>query len=1027
MNDLLRRLSRSVIILFGFICLPFSLHSQGDLAGAGDAFLISEMQAKLEEGLVEARPYILELVNRLGGTPEGESYVFLAALSFQEEHSSNQEESTLRQAVDYYNRYLDEYPDGLNSEFVRFNLANAYSDLDEYDEAIKLFRYVYQRSGKAVYRTESRNRMAALYIRSGKAAEGIPLFLEVFSTATLDPELRAQAAVWLIQGYLAADQTENITGYLRYLAAPYEAVFDPAFNITLVESGDALFEQEDYDKAILLYSFVKKRDDILQFYQGLVRKLRRQVQYLNEESDQFIVVDGRLKAAEARLEAVREIRAYDVDLMRRIARVYKQTDRTWESLWAFFHLYEDFPEHENVEDFLYTAYGEAVKVGDVVMAERLALDYLAEASFQKFRGLVTIGLAQIYADAKRHDDLMPLVNGYLEDPRDLRVGAQLVNVVNNFYVVEGRYLELRSFSEKYRDRFPKREPLFEATRYWAALGSLLLADYPIASEAMATFIRDYPKDSVYYEDTYYRYAVALLGEQKETAAEAQFLRFTDTFPASTLRGEAELYLGDLKRGRNALSDALVHYRSVEKYTQNSNFIAKGIFALAEVLEEMGQPQQAIDELKSYAERFGKDAQLAETYSRIGLIFDRLGRLSDRFSIHTTAIRELISDASSDAVDALIESYITDHRGYTASFKDSRALLQRLIDDADFRDTFLTDRAYQYQYMISKDGIRVDKDLAQKLVRDREFRAKLITTKFETDPDTGEQITPAGDIVTEAMVVAELQPLVAVYEAKLESIADYKPVPFFYETMAAVKRADDLVGQMRAQMALDQLSSKPSPPKFTQEQLALAPPAVILWEADKRRTTDPEQAKALYQIILDQYPYSDSVYDALIAIGDITYTAAMESGDQDLLSESLAYYNQIIERFAMRSKTAIAHLRRGQLLVELGRQQDAIDIFGQIIRNPMWKGMDHAKAHLELGRAYRRQGQLSQAHGFFERLIVAYGGFAEPVAWAYYYDMLTLEDMGETESLNQLIEEYRTRVAALSETEAHTLINEKYDI
>jgi len=40
-------------------------------------------------------------------------------------------------------------------------------------------------------------------------------------------------------------------------------------------------------------------------------------------------------------------------------------------------------------------------------------------------------------------------------------------------------------------------------------------------------------------------------------------------------------------------------------------------------------------------------------------------------------------------------------------------------------------------------------------------------------------------------------------------------------------------------------------------------------------------------------------------------------------------------------------------------------------------------------------------------------------------MLTLEAMNETESVRQLVEEYKTRSAVLSNTEAYPLIDEKY--
>lgn len=1026
----LPRLSAAIrVILFAwltvFVGTPVTLLAQTKLADKSDAMLVEELKGLMKDSLVKARPVLLEMSKRFEGKPDQETYVFLIGLSYQDEYAENQDKATLEKATEYYIRYLKDFSGGTREDFVRFNLAGAYADLDDFENAIKFYQLSYKRSSSPVFRSESRNRMAALYIKNNKADQGIPLFLDVFSAAVLDPSLRAQAASWLVQGYLSADQPGEIVPYLRYLTGRYEAIYDPAFNVTLLKAGDDLFQKQNYDQAILLYSFVKGRSEIIEFYENLVDQLVLKVRYVDPQSDQYMVVDGQLQAAKARLAAVREIREYDVDMKWRIARVYKETQRTWESLWAFVHLYEDFSEHEQVEDFLYTAYGEARELKDEPMAEKLALDYMAEPEFTKFRGQIIMGLAQMHSKARRYEKLMELVNGYLKKPENYMVAAQLINVVGSYYLVDAEYLNLRDYVEPLQARFNGKEPLYEAVRYWSGLSFLLLADYVKASQTFKGFIEDYDQDSVYYEDVFYRYAVALFGEQKMQDSEAQFVRFVNAYPDSGLRGEAELYIGDLQRDRGALKDAAEHYLSVEQYTQNDAFIAKAVFARSEVLEQMGEPQQAVDELKAYVERYGERGQMSDAYYRIGMIFDRLGQLDERFKLHSMAIQELIADAYRYAVDDLIASYVKDYVRYETTFRDSIQLLNRLMTEPEFRSHYLTDRAYQYQYMQSAEGIHVDQALAKLLVRDRAFRAKIIETVIPVDPETGEPIKPKGEIVTAEMSIAELSKLKDYYLEKAASIEGFNPQLLFSDLVQQGRDSEDIVKEMRAQMALDMLSAEPTPPHFDWDDLELAPPAVIIWEAQKHRETRPEATQELYEVILNQHPFSKSVYDALLALGDLTFSRAEESGAKADWEEALTYYNLVTERYAMRSGTAMAHLRKGRILSELSRDAEAIDVLGQILRNPKWKGLDHAKAHLELGLAYRREGKLSEAHGFFERLIVAYGGYAETVSWAYYYDLLTLDALKEKEAVQQLLEEYRTRAKVLSGTQAYTLIKEKY--
>jgi len=474
----------------------------------------------------------------------------------------------------------------------------------------------------------------------------------------------------------------------------------------------------------------------------------------------------------------------------------------------------------------------------------------------------------------------------------------------------------------------------------------------------------------------------------------------------------------------SLEAAAEHYRSVDTYTDNDGFISKTVFALGDVLESMGRTEEAIDALQNYVDAYGETGQLAEAYRRIGLILDRQGRLRERFQLHSVAIRELGNDVDRYAVDDLIQNYVDDYLRYERSFDDSLDLLQRLIEDDAFRKQFVNDRVFQYQYMQSTEGRYVDRDLSYLLVRDRNFRAKIKETEFREDA-SGKRVPVEEPVVTEEMAEAELKKQREIYEEKSDSIEPFTPRSIFPALLETAKAEEKLVLQMRARMAMDKLSGDEPEPHFTMEQLRQAPPAILVWEASKREDSDPEAAKILYQLVFDEHPFSDSVYQALVASGEMAVREAEASGNSADWEEALKYYNLVTERFAMRAKNAQPFLRKGRILSELGRDEEAIDVLGMVLRNPAWKGLDHAKAHLELGLAYRRQGNLSEAHGFFERLIVAYGGFPETVAWAYYFDLLTLEEMGETDSVQQLIEEYKTRLAVLSETDAHKLIDEKY--
>ncbi|MDP0497674.1 MAG: tetratricopeptide repeat protein [Verrucomicrobiota bacterium JB024] len=998
-----------------------------DIAKASEQSLYEQLSAGLNDKLYKVRPAIEELMRRKTGLADRENFIFLMALSYQDEYTDTQEISLLQQAIEYYEKYLSEFPGGSRSDFVRFNLAGAHEDTENNEAAIREYLHLYHKGTNKTLWLEARDRLCRLYIRTDRAAEGIQVFTEVFNASALNPELLAQSASWLLQGHLMQGETDQIVPYLRYLTDGREAVYDPRFNITLLKQGDRLFDEKNYDQAILLYTFVKSRSAIMGFYTRLIAELEQKLSYLRPETEQYTVIEGQLKRAQANLAGVQEIREYDVDMNWRIARVYQETERHWEALWEFYHLYLDNAEHEQAEDFLYTAFNEAVTVSDSTMLEQLAIEYLKKKEYQKFRRQVLMGMAELYLNQDRGEALLTLVNDYLSAPESYEVAAQLLNYLGAYFMRHSEYLQLCNTMTDITSRHSGRSLLNESGTYWQGLSHLLLADYTNAERTFSRFLKQYTASSIYYEDAMYRYGICLYGKQDPNAAEKQFESFVQRYPKSRLRGEAELYLGDIKRERGEYTLAAEHYRKVEDNTDNATFVAKAVLALSDVIEKDGDHDEAVAVLNDYIHRYREQGQVAEAYERIGMIYDRSGYPQKRFAIHGQAIQQLGNDIQRDAVDRIILNYAHDYQDYMRSYADSLSLLERMLEDEEFRRHFLTDRAYQYQFLLSAEGKHIDRDLADLLVHDREFRRTIIETESESSPELIMSSPPSGPFVTEEMVRAQLEALKENYLAKQEALLPYDAETLFSEWLDQAQREGHEVLAMRVRQGLHEIGSATAFHEYSQDELMRAPSAVLLAEGRRVQSVNPNRAKEIYEMLIQRYPYATSVHDALEGLGEIAIDQAEQTSSTQDWEEALSYYNLIIERYPGRIQDASAYLRQGRILSKLGREDDAIAVLGMVLRNPQWRGLDQAKAHLEIGLAYRRKHAWAEAHGFFERLIVAYGGYAETVSWAYYYDLLTLEQMGETQSVRQLLAEYKTRLSVLSQTTAYPLIKEKYDL
>ena len=105
-----------------------------------------------------------------------------------------------------------------------------------------------------------------------------------------------------------------------------------------------------------------------------------------------------MKATSARshLKLAESTASFTTVLRWRKADNFQACKREWESFWAFYWLYKDFPSHENVENFLYAAFASANTVKFRERSIELGEEYLENKDLVKFRADVTFIMANAY-------------------------------------------------------------------------------------------------------------------------------------------------------------------------------------------------------------------------------------------------------------------------------------------------------------------------------------------------------------------------------------------------------------------------------------------------------------------------------------------------------------------------------------------------------------------------------------------------------------------------------------------------------
>ena len=233
-----------------------------------------------------------------------------------------------------------------------------------------------------------------------------------FSDLAKDEDRAAYAVSCMVEMFVQERRIDEIFPLLPRLSGDTPARFDLRLNVNLMQGAEILKEQDRQVEASLLFALTMTTEEIVTFYTSR----EKQITYEMDQIQSFIDAQGRrlppkrvtslknkindlaMKATSARshLKLAQSTPSFTTVLRWRKADNFQACKREWESFWAFYWLYKDFPDHEMVENFIYAAFASANTVKYREKSIELGEEYLANKELVQFRPDVTFIMANAY-------------------------------------------------------------------------------------------------------------------------------------------------------------------------------------------------------------------------------------------------------------------------------------------------------------------------------------------------------------------------------------------------------------------------------------------------------------------------------------------------------------------------------------------------------------------------------------------------------------------------------------------------------
>ncbi len=931
-----------------------------------------------DDKLIDARGDLVYLSDKVDAK-DRPNIDFYIALSYVYQYYQDSSQASLMEAKTRFADFISKYGDSLLAPLAQFNLADIHAALGEYEAALKLYIPLYQTPPTGIEKSGLLRKITRIYVALKKWEPGMPYFQATMQTAD-DPTERTTAAAYLMIAQAKQGEIANAKQLLDFFQSPSPVFYTPRFNSALMEIGDQLYNDGQLATAGLFYQLIRPYETLETGLSNYIEALSAQLKRLGNSTtyrDLKIETEATLETARRDLDALRKSTNYTPLVSWRIARLYLEMNRKWEAYWRFRTLADEYPNHPQSEEILYSAFSLAKQLDEDGDCLELSNRYLNNSRYKQFRGPVANQKAAIYIKRKEFEKLFAMTAPFLAQDADSEAAEQIVfkHAFTRLERLENKKMisELEGFRQKYGNTRIRDE-----LEYFLGLGYLLEQQYDKAITMFDSVLTQ--RTSPYVQDALFRKGLAVLSLDRLDEARNIILDFIAKYPENRLRPEAEIMVGDILNMQGDAAGALQRYEGIPRLTPDVNYRIKAGLKIADLLDQQRQTTAAIERLSTLKNTYANRVEAIPLYSKLVELYKQIDEPFEAHRVLHEALEQFYKETGSPSIGTLLVNYIKLDTSVRQTREVTREFWKELKQDPELMTRLITKRADQYRFF--QENPAIDPIVRDSFVRDNEFRKKVLESPAALDA-----------LIAKTEARNELIPQTPAREwlkQEWQKAIDNKQVPLAVriETALAVSAAPPVAPAPQRLALID-----------NQELWNQLDPASQLWILRAIAEKNPAGAiPALEQMVIE-YANTEVELDVHLLLAQL-----YQQLNQD--EAAIERYRVITQRFASRRVAGRAAIEIAHLLIKTGKYDEAKQSLESVLQRPEWRGELHAEALLELGRTYGSQGQYAEAHGFYERIILGYPSFKEILALAFYEDIKVLVAMNEMESARTVYEAYK---------------------
>ena len=365
-----------------------ALIGKGDFAGASP--LLDELEVRFED---EEDPEVEKILQQFG---------FVRGVGYLQSFAKTGNQDFLGKASSAFGFFAEKFPNDPKAVMALQKRTDCLRALHEWKDAARVIELLLDPAKPYKKQILKRSELMNLYFGRAQCyhieqdwVKGEPSFRELLKYADLakDEDRSAYAVSCLTEMFVQTKRIDEVFPLLPRLSGDTPARYDLRLNVNLMQGAAQLKDAGRHVEASLFYALTMTTEEIVAFYKERQKQLqtelsqyeqiitlqgstmpKRRLEILKEKSNTIAM---KLTSSKGQLKLAMDTPPFTTVLRWRKADNFQLTKRDWESFWGFYWLYNDFPKHENVENFIYAAFASANTVKYREKSIELGEKYLA--------------------------------------------------------------------------------------------------------------------------------------------------------------------------------------------------------------------------------------------------------------------------------------------------------------------------------------------------------------------------------------------------------------------------------------------------------------------------------------------------------------------------------------------------------------------------------------------------------------------------------------------------------------------------